>query len=524
MLKEEIFVSIYGPTAAEAKDIDFMKSVPIFSVLVDMKGQVKDLKDQCANLQSQLCAKEAEVASILQSNGSVQEAFDQEKRGLVHRASQQETRYEEERKRAHMLERDLAKALDDIEQARFDTQDEKAEKEKIKRATDYQMGIAHRLVADSASREEMLRVKSALRESEALVKKLQLELKTDRATMTPRPNLFRASEHVELKANGLARKSRDVVDDVCDALDFTTKRLERMEQRLDRPFIILEISHVDWFSLEPSQASKNVECLFVSYCRPGKSRIPGWMDDDRRRMMLGACRITARKFQKFLIEWDVNKDLPLDQCRETFKTSGSGKPVTDLSFVEFSNCFVRLAIRIYKDAHNSHEDIRGLLRKLSMRLGLDHTETFFAKLISLERKRADDPPELTAGNIKAKLLGLPADGREQEEEALSAEAEMLRMLRAQHLEIMEKAALGYYRSAEYAAWLASHPSPRLDVSLGKLYTRKAIKGGKWSEKPRAGIFDPPLAPHSSLDDYDHRFGISPTEVVFRDRVHAMPVS
>lgn len=520
MLKEEIFVSIYGADATKAKDIDFMKSIPIFSVLTDAEAQIKELKDECANLKTQLCAKEAEVTRILQSSDSLQGTFDQEKRVLMHKASQQETRYEEERKRAHILERDLAKALDDLEQARLDTQEEKEEKQKIKRITDCQLGIAHRLVADTASREEVLQAKSALKERDTLIKKLQLELKTERATMTPRPNLFRASEHVELKMNGLPRKSKDVVDDLCDMLDYKTKRLERMEQRLNRPFLVLEISHVDWFSLEPSQASKNVECLFVSYCRPGKSRIPGWMDDDRRKTMLSACRITARKFQKFLIEWDVNKDLPLEQCRETFKASGSGKPVTDLSFVEFSNCFVRLAIRMYKDSHNSHEDVRGLLRKLCLRLGLDDSETFFTKLIQLERKRADDPPELTAANITAKLQGLPADGKEPEAEALSAEAELLRMLRAQHLEVMEKAALGYYRSAEYAAWLAAHPSPRVDLSFGKLYTRKAIKGGKWSDKPREGIFDPPLQ-HSSLDDYDHRFGLSPTKVDFRDRVHSM---
>jgi len=46
--------------------------------------------------------------------------------------------------------------------------------------------------------------------------------------------LSRASEHVELKLNDIPRRSRDVVDDVCDKLDFTTQRLERLEERLDR--------------------------------------------------------------------------------------------------------------------------------------------------------------------------------------------------------------------------------------------------------------------------------------------------
>ena len=521
MLKEEIFISIYGPDVALAKDVDFMKSVPIFSVLSQMEAQVKDLREQSSALRAQLDDKEAEIASMMQMSGSVQATFDQEKKVWMNKLSLQETRYEEERKRAHIFERDLAEALDKLEQAKFDTQDEKDSYAKLKTATDFQLGIAHRLVAEAASREELLHAKSALKEKDALIKKLQDQLKTDRATMTPRPNLFRASEHVELRTNGLARKSRDVVDDLCDVLDFTSKRLDRMEKRLDRPFVALDVAHVDWFSLEPSQAGKNVECLFVSYCRPEKSRIPGWLDDDRRKTMLNACRLTARKFQKLLLEWDVNKDVPLEHCREMFKTSGSGKPVTDLSFVEFSNCFVRLAIRVYRDAHNTHEDIRGLLRKFSQKVGLDDTETFCAKLIRLERMRADDPPELTAANVTAKLKGLPADGKEPEAEALSAEAEMLRLLRAQHLEIMEKAALGYYRSAEYAAWLSAHPSPRVDLSLGKLYTRKVIKGGRWSEKPRGGIFDPPPRPRSSLDDYDHRCGMSPTAVVFRDRVFSV---
>jgi ubiquinone biosynthesis protein UbiJ len=39
---------------------------------------------------------------------------------------------------------------------------------------------------------------------------------------------------VELKVNDIPRRSRDVVDDVCDQLDFTKKRLERLEERLNR--------------------------------------------------------------------------------------------------------------------------------------------------------------------------------------------------------------------------------------------------------------------------------------------------
>ena len=33
LLKEEVFVSIYGKDVSEAKDVDFMKSVPFFSVI-----------------------------------------------------------------------------------------------------------------------------------------------------------------------------------------------------------------------------------------------------------------------------------------------------------------------------------------------------------------------------------------------------------------------------------------------------------------------------------------------------------
>jgi len=71
MLKEEIFISIYGPDVALAKDVDFMKSVPIFSVLSQMEAQVKDLREQSSALRAQLDDKEAEIASMMQISGSV---------------------------------------------------------------------------------------------------------------------------------------------------------------------------------------------------------------------------------------------------------------------------------------------------------------------------------------------------------------------------------------------------------------------------------------------------------------------
>jgi hypothetical protein len=113
--------------------------------------------------------------------------------------------------------------------------------------------------------------------------------------------------------------------------------------------------------------------------------------------------------------------------------------------VEFSNCFVRLAILIFQDNHNTHEDIRSLLRKFTKNLGFDDVDAFTAKLINLERLCYGDAPDLTAKNVEDKLQGLEmgdehaADG----EEPLSEEAEMLRLLRAKHLEVMEAAALGY---------------------------------------------------------------------------------
>ena len=38
LLKEEVFVSIYGKDVSEAKDVDFMKSVPFFSVTAGAVG------------------------------------------------------------------------------------------------------------------------------------------------------------------------------------------------------------------------------------------------------------------------------------------------------------------------------------------------------------------------------------------------------------------------------------------------------------------------------------------------------
>ena len=190
--------------------------------------------------------------------------------------------------------------------------------------------------------------------------------------------------------------------------------------------------------------------------------------------------------------------------------------------MEFSNCFVRLAILSLQDKHNTHDDIRGLLRKFTKNLGFDDVDAFTAKLITLERLRYGDAPDLTAKNVEDKLKGMEMGDEiaAEGEEPLSAEAEMLRLLRAKHLEVMEAAALGYYRSAEYAAWLAANPSPRIGLSNGKLYTRKNITGGQWSDKERVSIFDPPRKAEGSIDyDFDLRCGKSPTAIHHLDRVY-----
>jgi hypothetical protein len=522
MLKEEILMSIYGPDIAAVKNVDFMKSVPIFSVLASLRAQMAALKEDTANLQTDASAKVDDMAKELQSTVALRAQSDKEKLDLTRKLDLETARYEELRQRANLLERDLKKALENLEQAKLDAEDEIASSRKLKSACDYQLGIAHRLVADRAPREELMQLKAALKEKEARLQQLQIQMRAEKAELTPRPNFFRASEHVEIvTTENVPRRSRDVVDDVCNKLDFTCARLDRLEQRLDRPFVRVDVVHVDWFSLEPAHNKKNVECLFVSYCRPTKARIPPWMNDERRLLMLNACRLSARRFQKFLVEFELSKQLSLDKCREAFRMSGSGKPVADISFVEFANCFVRLAITLNSDVHNTHEDIRGMLRKLNHQLGFDDVEAFYAKLTELERKRAEEPGDLNAANIKEKLTGVPVEGVEEDvDQELSPEDMMLRELRSKHLEIMEQATLGYYRSAEYAAWLAAHPSPRLGVSMGKLYLRKNLTGGKWSDKERPNIFDPPSEvqqrPH---DMYDVRFGASPTHKAWRDRVY-----
>ena len=357
-----------------------------------------------------------------------------------------------------------------------------------------QLQIAHRLVAESASREEMLQLKSSARDKDAQLKKLQAEVNLERGQLTPRPNFFRASEHVSLKnSQDLPRRSKDVVDDLVDKLNFTCHRAEHLEQQLDRPFQKIDVLHVDWFSLEPTHHKTRVESLFASYCRPSKARVPVWLNDDRRARMLSACRMSARRFQKFVVEFEVNQKLSLDECRQAFTQSGSGSPVLDLSFVEFTNCWVRLAIKINHDEHNTHEDIRGLLRTFNQQFHFDDGRAFNNKLIALERKRADEPNDLTVKSITAHLQGVPVDDGIEEYDAdettHTAEAQILRLARARHLQIMEAAATGYHRSAEKAAWLSDHPSPRAGISMGKIYMRTETKGGKWSDKPRHTIFE-----------------------------------
>eukprot|EP00802_Teleaulax_amphioxeia_P006050 Tamp_06054.p1 GENE.Tamp_06054~~Tamp_06054.p1 ORF type:complete len:156 (+),score=33.58 Tamp_06054:1065-1532(+) len=147
---------------------------------------------------------------------------------------EQEQIAEQHRRRAHVAEADLAKTKDDLEYAHQEAECDKTHFLRVQAARDHQLGIAHRLVADAAPREEVLQLKAKMKEKESEIQKLRNELKAQSACLTPRPNLFRASEHVELKLNDIPRRSRDVVDDVCDKLDFTTQRLERLEERLDR--------------------------------------------------------------------------------------------------------------------------------------------------------------------------------------------------------------------------------------------------------------------------------------------------
>jgi|NorSeaMetagenome_1021524.scaffolds.fasta_scaffold91287_2 hypothetical protein len=77
--------------------------------------------------------------------------------------------------------------------------------------------------------------------------------------------------------------SLDAFDDARSASLLTRNIL------IARPFVKLGTMHVDWFSLEPEHCAKNVECIFVSYCRPSNSKMPPWMHDDRRATMLKYC-------------------------------------------------------------------------------------------------------------------------------------------------------------------------------------------------------------------------------------------
>jgi hypothetical protein len=527
MLKEEVLISVFGPDTSEAKNVDFFKSVPFFSLVAGVKTQNDDLSQQIATIQKELDQKIQELVDSSGAASVAQEQAVRENNVLLKRLDDQQRAFVEQNHKLYVAERDLAKALEDLEASRLNMEDEQAIGQKTRKQCAIQLGIAHRMVADCAPREEVLLLKTKLKEKEVLINKLQAELKADRDALTPRPTFFRASEYVELKCNDLPRKSKDVVDDICEKLEFTTKRLDRLEQRLDRPFVQLDVQHVDWFALEPVHCRKCVEILFCSYCRPGKhKKTPLWSFDDRRAKMLHACRMTTRKFESFLVEFDVTKNLTLQSCRQLFQTSGSGKPVTELCFVEFSNCFVRLAIKLLTDKHNTHEDIRGLLRRFTRQLGFDDVEAFYARLIALEHQRAEEPPELNVTEVMNKLKGIAGAGEafafsgDRDQAVLTAEEEMLQIFRAQHLQIMEEAALGYYRSPEYASWLKAHPSPRVGLSMGTVYYRKEIKGGKWSENPRNCIFDPPPAetptrvnpfgaPGTHLDHFDLRFGEGP---------------
>ena len=123
-----------GPDVTAAKHVDFMQSVPFFSVIAGLRAKCAALAEENGQLQARIEAKDEELARLELPSQAGQRERDQEVEELGQRFVSQQARYKHLTRRTHELESDLKRAQEDLARSRAETEDERVAHGKLKDA------------------------------------------------------------------------------------------------------------------------------------------------------------------------------------------------------------------------------------------------------------------------------------------------------------------------------------------------------------------------------------------------------
>ena len=231
-IKTELFSAIY-----EKYPCDFMSGVPYFSKIYELNKRIEDLSAEL--MESRLFAENQNVriAELTARAHAAPEA-------VAEAVATERARYKilelsmlKEKKRGDLAEAEaegLEQALNDAEKAMEEERSNlRAEEAKFQA----RMRVAHRIVGSHVPRYELAMSQAEAKSLRILLARQSRESPAD-VIVTPRPNFFRASEHISLVTDtGCAKPSRLLVDELCERLEFACRRYKRIETRLCRKFV-----------------------------------------------------------------------------------------------------------------------------------------------------------------------------------------------------------------------------------------------------------------------------------------------
>jgi len=343
---------------------------------------VLGLTDRNAALQKDLNERHLEEEKRLNEKQLRIDELEKKVSTLLH---QKETLVKESvqaKERAVTSRLQLENAKQKQDESRREFEEERQELETQVAELKARLGIAVKIVGAHVPKDEVKQVESRLAGLKEQLNRERQEHENEKLAFTPRPSFFRAADHVNIKnPNGSLRPSKDVVNDVCQKLEWYTARYARLEDRLSKPFRQLQPEQVDWFALEDQEVQTVLESIFVSYCHPRKE--PLWVAANTRRIALSENHMPVTKFLRWLEDFKVLNVIPQHQCVEAFRIATSGKG-SFLVFNEFKNCLAAIAVMGWADEHNTCDDIRTMVAKLVKRFGLANGEAIKEKLLALE--------------------------------------------------------------------------------------------------------------------------------------------
>eukprot|EP00961_Rhodomonas_salina_P075980 1019982-Rhodomonas_salina.1 len=256
-----MILSIYGSEALDCADKDLMNRVPFFSALEAMRKKVLGLTDRNAALQKDLNERHLEEEKRLNEKQLRIDELEKKVSTLLH---QKETLVKESvqaKERAVTSRLQLENAKQKQDESRREFEEERQELETQVAELKARLGIAVKIVGAhvpkdevgptplcAGSREPVKQVESRLAGLKEQLNRERQEHENEKLAFTPRPSFFRAADHVNIKnPNGSLRPSKDVVNDVCQKLEWYTARYARLEDRLSKPFRQLQPEQVVHF-------------------------------------------------------------------------------------------------------------------------------------------------------------------------------------------------------------------------------------------------------------------------------------